>query len=122
MTSWQAALVPLSALTLLVTFTVATLPVILAARPVARPPSSAVAAISASTPLVVIRTAHARWLVNGTPVTARELERQLQGGGQRLALHFLPSPALSAAEVRRWWLWLGQRSGSAVTLALPPGP
>jgi hypothetical protein len=124
MTAWQAALVPFSALTLLLTTAVALLPVLLADRPVPRlPPStSSSSRENATTPLVVIRTAQARWLVNGIPVSTRELERQLRSGGQRLAIQFLPSPALPVGEVRRWWLWLGQRSGGPVALALGSEP
>ncbi|MFO7628748.1 MAG: hypothetical protein R6W06_04385 [Prochlorococcaceae cyanobacterium] len=110
---------PFSALTLLLTTAVAVLPVLLVRRPSARLLNTTSAA--ATTPVVVIRTAQGRWLINGTPLTALALERQLRAGGPRLAIRFLPSPALSTAEVRRWWLWLAQSSGGAVGLALPLG-
>ncbi len=113
---------PLTATTLAVLLAVAALPTLVLQPDPQRRHDAAVdqvATAAASEVLAVARTAGDTWILNGVPLAASGLARLLRSRPQGVgAVRFLPSEALTSAEVAASLAWL--RSHTALPVLLDP--
>ncbi len=108
-------------LVLVVSGTVAVLPLALQ-RPAPAPfHSSSPAPVNGDAALWLVESPHGHWRVNGALLSATDLGRLLQRRSRQQRVHYLPSDALSFARVSRSMRWLRAHSPGAVVLELPPG-
>lgn len=108
-------------LVLLVSGSVAVLPLALReSAPMASPSPSRRPEVGASA-LWLVETPKGRWLVNGASLPPGDLEGLLQRRAHQQRVHYLPSDALPFLRVSQSLRWLRQRTPGAVTLELPPG-
>lgn len=71
--------------------------------------------------MVLVRSRHGLWFVDGTPVLTPTLQARLRDRGPALRITLLPSAQLSAAEVSVSMAWLRRHSGASIRLHLQGG-
>ncbi|MCT0231040.1 hypothetical protein KQ306_09285 [Synechococcus sp. CS-1324] len=69
----------------------------------------------------VVRSGTDRWFLNGAPISAGSLAVQLNADSSPGGVRFLPSNALSSAQVSASLAWLRGRSRAPVQLELVSG-
>ncbi|MFN5116676.1 MAG: hypothetical protein ACK5FE_08125 [Cyanobacteriota bacterium] len=75
--------------------------------------------VATQIPLRIVRAPADRWFLNGDPIGRTRLEELLQRQ-ESVGVRFLPSSALSMAEVASSLSWLRSFRAGAVVLELPP--
>jgi hypothetical protein len=110
------ALQSLVGLTLIVVGAVAALPLLLGA-PDPRPDPGAP---DGGRPVRVVEAPGSRWYYRGEAVARATLPALLQSGGGTQTVHYLPSAALSTAQVGSSLRWLRRINRGGAALALPP--
>ena len=107
-------LVPFTATSLVLLLAVAALPTLLL-QPV--PQVRAESSAGAGAGWAVVRTARGLWLLNGVPIAQNGLGRTLRARPKGLVgLRFVPSAALTSAEVAASLAWLRQQGRLPVVL------
>jgi hypothetical protein len=71
--------------------------------------------------LWLVETAKGQWLVNGIQLPPKDLGYLLQRHSNQRRVHYLPSDALPFERVSQSMRWLKDRSPAAVVLELPSG-
>ncbi|MFM7269909.1 MAG: hypothetical protein ACKOZT_15230 [Cyanobium sp.] len=112
----SVALQSLVGLTLIVAGAVAALPLLLGA-PAPRPDPGAP---DGGRLVRVVEAPGGRWFYRGEAVARTSLPALLQSGGSPQTVHYLPSAALTIAEVGASLRWLRRVSRGGAVLALPP--
>jgi hypothetical protein len=108
-------------LVLLVTGTVAVLPLSLRGTVPPTLRSQAPAPVYRGTPLWLVESPNGQWRVNGDLVSSKDVGRLLQRRSRQQRVHYLPSDALPFERVSRSMRWLKTHSPASVVLELPPG-